>query len=500
MKTTVRTPNQKIDKNEIMAFALEACNYIESWNTQRNNELPKPDLKLQRFTRPKKDIINQSIKNAYHKRLAIKIKTYLYNDHRVKDEDKISIDTYHSYLSDIRRYLKRKTGLVHFNLRKKIKQYQEQYPLYKDILQTINDANALSVGLAKSNTLKILLSTQSSDAQALYKALYKLPINHVLVDALVKDPAQTAQRNKKISDNLQKRKRNAKTISYNAIYGAVDQLLVSNSYADLAIGIALTTGRRAIEVLLTGTFKPTKSKYKILFSGQAKKGYGVKDTPYEIPVMIDAEIILKSVDKLRKNDTLNQHIEKAKNTPYKTVNKALNSRVAGVLNRRIKKLFDDNTMVFKDTRVIAINVAVARIFPREEYASIDVNVFVKQFAGHDDDEEFKNYQHIKVNDDESNNEFKKLNVQKRNPNNVNKSALDTLVNELRGIIWQSGRMSTYNKIIDGLEEKQMIKPFKITQTAIIKGKISSGRAGIAKFLGNNEAKKAIAAFHKANDL
>jgi len=501
MKKTARakTPNQKIDKIEIMEFALAACQYIESWNTERENELPRPDLRLQGFSRPSRYKIVPSIKTLYHSRLATKIKTYLINDKRIKEEDRISISTYHAYLSDIRRYLRTETKLVHHDLRNTVIKLQKQYSDHKDLLQGFLDADALTIGLVKSNALKSLLKIKSDDASTLYQEVHAMPVNHVLVDSLVKDAMQTAQRNSNIDKNLQKRKQHAKTISYTAVYNAIDKLLMSNSYADLAIGIALATGRRAIEVLLTGTFKSTTSKNKIMFSGQAKKGHGVEVKPYKIPTIIDAKVIINAVDTLRQNKVLNKHIAVAKEATFKSTNKALNSRVAGVLNRRIKKLFDDETMVFKDTRVIAVNIAIARIFPGPEYKNMDVNVFVKQYAGHDDDEEFKNYQHIKIGSDQGG-KVEALHVQDCKPETVDQSSLDTLVKTLRGIVWQSGRMSTYTKIIDGLESKQANKPFKITQTAIIKGKISSGRAGITKFLQNNEAKKALAEFHKANGL
>ena len=491
--------NQKIDKVEIMEFSVESCRYINSWNTERNNELPKPNLRLQKFSRPAKDKILPSTRTAAHKRLATKIKTALINDKRVKEGDKIAVSTYHAYLSDIRRHLKTEVNQVHHDLRETIQKLQNTYTDYSQTLQPIINANALTVGLAKSNALKELLAIQSADANDLYKKVHNTPINHVLVDALVKDSAQTAKRNNDIDSNLQKRKENTRSISYKSVMNAIDQLLVSEFYAELAIGIAFATGRRAIEVLLTGTFKPSKSKNEILFSGQAKKGHGVESKPYLIPTIVDAEKVITAVESLRSNKQLNDHIEAAKtkmNDRHITLNKALNSRVAGVLNRRINSLFGVREgMMYKDTRAIAINIAIARIFPKDKYKDMDINVFVKNYAGHDDDDEFKNYQHIKV-DMES--EAETLNLS--NKKTVKESSLENLVKSLRGIVWQSGRLSTYTKIIEGIEKHQKVELFEITQSAIIKKKISSGRVGIGKFLKNNEAKKALSEFHKANNL
>ena len=493
--------NQKIDKAEIMEFAVESCKYINSWNTERKDELPKPNLRLQKFTRPSKNKILPSTRTASHKRLATKIKTALINDKRIKEEDKIAVSTYHAYLSDIRRYLKSEVNQVHHDLHESIMGMQKSHADYHNTLQPILDANALTVGLAKSDALKELLGIQSAEANDLYKKVYNTPVNHVLVDALVKDAVQTAKRNNDIDSNLQKRKENTRSISYKSVMNAIDKLLVSQLYSELAIGIAFATGRRAIEVLLTGTFEPTKSKNEILFSGQAKKGHGVESKPYLIPTVIDADKIIKAVESLRGNKQLNEHIKKAEkimSVRHITLNKALNSRVAGVLNRRINSVFGvKEGMMYKDTRAIAINIAISRIFPQEKYKDMDINVFVKKYAGHDDDDEFKNYQHIKV---DMKAEAVDIHLEEVKNEAVEESSLNLLVKTLRGIVWQSGRLSTYTKIIDGIEKNQEAKLFKITQSSIIKKKISSGRVGIGKFLNDSKAKKAIAAFHQANNL
>jgi hypothetical protein len=491
--------NQKVDRDEIETFAVASCLYIESWNTERVNELEKPNLRLQKFSRPKKDKVLDSTKTAAHKRLATKIKTELYNDKRIKDEDRIALATYHGYLTELRNYIEKNTNLVHCKLKSNIEKLKQQYKTYADELQTIADADARTVGLAKHNVIKMLLDVNSVESGKLINALKKTPTDHALIANLTKDANQSLTRKKDIDSNLEGRKKNKRTISFKTIYNTIDKLLLSNSYTNLAIGIALATGRRAIEVLYRGTFEATSSQHEILFGGQAKKGYGVTTEKYKFPVIIEASRIIDAVDRLRANKALQKHIEKSKKKSSEgriSTNKALNLRVAGALNRRIKSLFDDKWMVFKDTRVIAINVAIARIYPQPQYNTIDINVFVKRFAGHDDFEEFKNYQHIQIDEAKA----EDLNVGDDAPEEVNKDSLETLVKILRGISWKSGRLSSYTKIIDGIESKQKEKFFKITQTSIIKGKISSGRVGISKFLNDSKSKAAIAAFHKANNL
>jgi hypothetical protein len=76
----------------------------------------------------------------------------------------------------------------------------------------------------------------------------------------------------------------------------------------LAVALAMCTGRRMVELLLTGSFSPDPygGKYTVVFSGQAKAGARAitsmtTDTPltYRIPVLASSTSIVRGVARLR---------------------------------------------------------------------------------------------------------------------------------------------------------------------------------------------------------
>lgn len=75
-------------------------------------------------------------------------------------------------------------------------------------------------------------------------------------------------------------------------------------HAALRVAAALiaVTGRRPIEILLTGTFEAQSDKYALLFSGQAKvkSDDNPHAKPYVIPTLIEAALVLKAFEMLRK--------------------------------------------------------------------------------------------------------------------------------------------------------------------------------------------------------
>src|SRR5579875_3767616 len=75
-----------------------------------------------------------------------------------------------------------------------------------------------------------------------------------------------------------------------AIVQRAATLLRSSRWEDLAVGLAVTTGRRLTELLKTAQFHPM-SAYTVEFSGQLKQKQELL-APYEIPTLVEAELVL----------------------------------------------------------------------------------------------------------------------------------------------------------------------------------------------------------------
>lgn len=82
--------------------------------------------------------------------------------------------------------------------------------------------------------------------------------------------------------------------------GIVDKaisLLGSERWEEIALGLAVCTGRRPGEILKTAVFQP-KTAYSVLFSGQLKRR-GTEMAAYEIPTLCEASLALFALNRLR---------------------------------------------------------------------------------------------------------------------------------------------------------------------------------------------------------
>lgn len=95
--------------------------------------------------------------------------------------------------------------------------------------------------------------------------------------------------------------------------------------------IALATGRRKMEVL-TARFTRSKNKNALNFSGQLKTKLADKKT-YEIPVLIDREVVLDALRSLKKNPQVQRLIDLQLNEPAKISYATIHKRIAQSLDR-----------------------------------------------------------------------------------------------------------------------------------------------------------------------
>jgi Telomere resolvase len=73
----------------------------------------------------------------------------------------------------------------------------------------------------------------------------------------------------------------------------------ANAY-DLAAALALLTGRRMVELFLTGAFEPVEdNEQACVFAGQVKKGALEVDIPYQIPLLASINSINDALQRLR---------------------------------------------------------------------------------------------------------------------------------------------------------------------------------------------------------
>jgi hypothetical protein len=82
-----------------------------------------------------------------------------------------------------------------------------------------------------------------------------------------------------------------------AIVARGAELLKNQRWEDVAVGLAVTTGRRLTEILKTAHFYPM-SAYTVLFEGQLKQKAELL-APYEIPTLVEADLVIEAAGRLR---------------------------------------------------------------------------------------------------------------------------------------------------------------------------------------------------------
>lgn len=142
------------------------------------------------------------------------------------------------------------------------------------------------------------------------------------------------------------------------------------STSDLCIGIALATGRRLTEVMKTATLKAVDDK-TLLFGGQLKtknRHLFEEIAPYKVPSMVDAEIVVKALARLRKdtgkdqlryNNVLGETIEsevKAGDIKDYDHNRAVHKKYESTMNRAVRSLLQNGHFSLKDCRALYTEV------------------------------------------------------------------------------------------------------------------------------------------------
>jgi hypothetical protein len=113
-------------------------------------------------------------------------------------------------------------------------------------------------------------------------------------------------------------------------------LLVSEDWAEMVVGLALCTGRRLAEILVTGSFTEATDS-TVIFAGQLKTKERMV-VPYEIPTLAPASLVLSAVERVRGMLDLAGIDEKQVSRVYgKQVNEAAERRLSLLIPARTSR-------------------------------------------------------------------------------------------------------------------------------------------------------------------
>jgi hypothetical protein len=244
--------------------------------------------------------------------------------------------------------------------------------------------------------------------RSFYPDLEKLKIDHEVMRHLKKDSFSSDSKREESTHNLIAKKTGAIGIDYTKLMQVLDLLMspaASHRWEAAATAVAIATGRRAIEVLVQGEFEKIDN-HRLKFIGQAKKREGITDDEMEIYCLADANLVLKTISRLRSFSNIIALDSLEADRHYKK-NELISSRTAGPLNSFIRDLFDSfqittehrfkDDWLFKDTRAIYAKTAFELFFKEDKrWQKKDENMFYQELLGHHDGEAQKHYMQFKI--------------------------------------------------------------------------------------------------------
>lgn len=426
------------------------------------NELIK-DLKIAIENIESSDI-PQSEKTRKFKAEAKKFKSKLFTDKRkFRGEglkNRITLNTYNAYLSRARKPFDDK---LHHSFKDMIERLGAKYPAWAaelsewgelsapdirkahgEMLSRLRDIPVLTERLGKiklgqagtEKKLAMLASTypawrgwlmelavrefQTTQKQfyeamrqglLLLDELQKLKINHEVVYSLRLEPGERASLQQRWGENLADKKRRTVTIDYPLymqrvyeILTAPDALLESATtrigMAPLAFALAASSGRRMIEIMLTGHFEKVDKK-RLRFYGQAKKRNKTEaDEGRVIYSLFDADIFLHGLSMLRNSPAANDFqgiIAEMDEHETRSENAMIETILAPSFNAWVKGFFADERRVYKDSRSLYARICYETWFNRDpRWANCDEDVFFAELLGHDDEDTQTHYKQFKL--------------------------------------------------------------------------------------------------------
>lgn len=351
------------------------------------------------------DSMTRSEKTKQMYRIADRFRNRLHDDGRRKDSDKIALSTYRKYMTMARRAITLQNW-KHHSLDEQVQRLARKYPEYSDRLLALGQIDGITeLRLAHRDFL-----ARIRDNNAAYEDIRRMKLDHEIMRHLVLPSASKSVLAEETEEALETKKTDTVELNYHALMSGVLDLLTkktktvgdqsAHSFSRLALGIALATGRRAIEVLKQGDFRKIDSQ-RLEFSGQAKKRGGADPAEsYTIYSLVDADIVLHAIENLRNLPEI-KALDVYEGLGELMRNDAINKRCAKTLNTTAKLFFGSDSRVFKDSRAIYARICHELFFRRDpRWKKKDEDVFFRELLGHEDTETQKSYKQFKIEFDE----------------------------------------------------------------------------------------------------
>lgn len=367
---------RKLDKQQLINELVEAVKKIDN------------DDSLQQFQRTK-----------HYQRAAQKLRSRMYEDGRRSEDTKLSLMSYRRYLSDVRKAL-RSLGWKHHSLPKVVDRLARKHPDFKKELHRLISQDSEKMRRSHTELCQAAKAQYKATRLTKFRVAYddfkKMYLDHDVLRHLAMQPTDKDDIADADKEALERKKTSTISVNYNWVLARINELTNSTQFGYQALGLALACGRRSVEILYQGRFKPV-GENTVEFSGQAKERGGADHkTKYTIYTLIPAQDFcekLKAFRKLEPVAALKQYDE----LPETQRNTEINRRTAKTLNTATKKIFGDDAAMFKWSRAIWARVVYTLHFEKDQqWQNTDEDIFWREMLGHDRDDTQQHYKYVKL--------------------------------------------------------------------------------------------------------
>ena len=371
---------------------------------------------VEKFVEIMNEDIKQNRKTQKEKRLAEGCKKALLEGDKRSNPTPVTLFTANKYLSKIRSAIS-DLGYKHHALAKVVKKLSKQYPEHKTMLDKLETLPLREAADLKKTTIDKLFELRKNENDATNKKLISDQYNELsaikLAPAFMSYLAFNNDDKREIKDQKDKTIKEKKThkivINMSKVTNLIADLL-STSVSDpkraekLALGVALATGRRQIEVCVQGNFNKAE-EYKIKFSGIAKSRGS--DREVVIPSLAPVDAVLEALEYVRNSELMEkikgsmteQSIYSA-NEMFNNKNRGLTIQASKIFNDAFGVKPDSSVWTFKDSRAIYAKTAYEMYKKdsesKNEKTRIDEDIFLTEKLGHNDKDAKDSYKAFEI--------------------------------------------------------------------------------------------------------
>ncbi len=335
--------------------------------------------------------------------------------HEPKDEQ-VTATTHNRYVTKLRRDLE-ESGLFDYDFEKELDALIKAYPKSKSALLNIKADTYKQASKARGElivTLEASLKRSKREAtvnelKKLIENLSSLKIEPFFYVALTRTKQERRNMNHRESDRKTKYQKRPRKFSGMDMIELIYRLIKTEKPENLAIACAMSCGRRCSEVLHFGEFEKFNDT-RLTFKGMRKSKVKATET-FKIPVIIEPELFLEALDKLRNSDFIKPLVDrliKQEKLHEGALALRINGTVSGRLNEQInfemnlgKEADEVVKWTFKDTRAIYARLSYAIYCANMKKAGKDPVQEVQYFKNtllHTDHNETLNYLQFRITD------------------------------------------------------------------------------------------------------